>query len=145
MIETAAQVPRSLHYHGQPARDCEVEWSCRVGAAMAQWLTLWDHTYTIQTRKSARMQRDAVQACSCCSRCSSFDAPADPVGAYLCQWAPAVCLGFLLFTFGPVGALTSFEFSEPGRPPLNTDGQWNPKPRRLPPRCRRAHSFRILS
>ena len=26
------------------------------------------------------------------------------------------------FTFGPVGALTSLEFSESGWPPLNTDG-----------------------
>ena len=56
----------------------------------------------------------------------------------------AACQGFLIFTFGPVGALTSFEFSESGRLPLNTDGQSNPKPTKLPPRCRHAHSFRIL-
>ena len=31
---------------------------------------------------------------------------------YLCQWAPAACPGFLLVTFGTVGALTSFEFSQ---------------------------------
>ena len=29
---------------------------------------------------------------------------------YLCQWAPAACLGFLLDTFGTVRALTGFEF-----------------------------------
>ena len=63
---------------------------------------------------------------------------------YLCQWAPAACLGFLHVTFGTVGALTSIEFSESGRPPLNTDGHSNQKPAKLPPRCRHAHSFRIL-
>ena len=36
-----------------------------------------------------------------------FGAPAAWL-AYLCQWAPAACPGFLLFTFGPK---TSFEFS----------------------------------
>ena len=51
---------------------------------------------------------------------------------YLCQWAPAACPGFLLVTFGTVGALTSIDFFESGLPPLNTGGQWNPKPRNSP-------------
>ena len=45
---------------------------------------------------------------------------ADSGQTYLCQWAPAACPGFLLVSFGTVGALTSFEFSESGQPPLNT-------------------------
>ena len=54
-------------------------------------------------------------------------------GRYLCQWAPAT--GFLLVTFGTVGALTSFEFSESGQPPLNTRWAENPKleTQELPP------------
>ena len=35
----------------------------------------------------------------------------------------------------------SFEFSKFGLPVLNTDWQWDRTPRKLPPRCRRAHSF----
>ena len=34
------------------------------------------------------------------------------------QGAPAACKGFLLVTFGTVGALTGFEFSESGPPPF---------------------------
>ena len=69
---------------------------------------------------------------------------------YLCQWAPAAWLGFLLVTFGTVGALTSFEFSESGLagpPPLNTQAGWAEKSetQELPPKCRHAYSFRILS
>ena len=60
---------------------------------------------------------------------------------YLCQWAAVACLGFLLVTFGPVGAQTSFEFSESGLLLLNTDWHSNPKPLKLPPCCRHAHSF----
>ena len=39
----------------------------------------------------------------------------------------------------------TFEFSESDRLALNTDGQKDPKPRKLPPRCRHARSCRILS
>ena len=42
----------------------------------------------------------------------------------------------------------SFDLSKSGRsrrPALNTDGQWNPKTRKLSIRCRHAHSFRNLS
>ena len=58
-----------------------------------------------------------------------------------CQRAPAAFPGFLLFTFGAVGARTSFDFSESGWPALNTDRQWNPKQRKISPQCRHAHSF----
>ena len=64
---------------------------------------------------------------------------------YLCQWAPAACLGFLLVSFGTVGALKSFEFSESGQPPLNTRRAEKSETQKFPPRCRHAHSFRILS
>ena len=55
---------------------------------------------------------------------------------YLCQWAPAACQGFPLVTFGNFWPFTSFEFSKSGQPPLNTDWQWNLKPKKLPPQCR---------
>ena len=64
---------------------------------------------------------------------------------YLYQWAPAVYPGFLLVTFRTVRALTSFEFSELGRPPLNTGQAEKSETQELPPLCRHAHSFRILS
>ena len=51
----------------------------------------------------------------------------------------------ITFQVGPVLTLTSFEFSESGQPPLNTDWQSKPKPTKLPPRYRHAHSFWILS
>ena len=46
------------------------------------------------------------------SRCFTYVWNSSNHFAYLCQWAPAACLGFLLVAFGTVGALTSFEFSE---------------------------------
>ena len=48
---------------------------------------------------------------------------------YLCQWAPAVCLGFLLVTFGTVWALTSFEFPRRACPLTIPDGQKIRNPR----------------
>ena len=68
-----------------------------------------------------------------------------PILTYLCQWAPATCPGFLFVTFGTVGALTSFEFSESGPPPLNTRRAVQSETQEFPPRCRHAHSFRNLS
>ena len=58
---------------------------------------------------------------------------------------PAACLGFMLFPFEPVGALTSFEFSESGQPPLNTGQAEKSETQELPLQCRHARSFQILS
>ena len=69
-----------------------------------------------------------------------------PVSRALSPSDVTVCPGFLLGTFQTVGALTSFEFSDLGWPPVNTDGQSDPKPTKLTPRYRHAHFFyRILS
>ena len=46
---------------------------------------------------------------------------------------PSGVSGISARPFGTVGVLTSFEFSESGGPPLNTDGHSNPKPRKIPP------------
>ena len=67
---------------------------------------------------------------------------------YLCQWAgtePQQRVRDFCFHFRTCWSLDELWIFRVGSATLNKDGQRNPKPKKLPPRCRHAHSFRILS
>ena len=99
-----------------------------------QWPVVSDFVTRFGTLRESENSRT-------CENCTLFACNS----RYLCQWAPAACPGFLLVSFGTVGALTSFEFSESGQPPLNTGRAEKSETQKFPPHPRHAHSFRILS